>query len=116
MVPDITEKTGSSRINVNTRILPSIAVCVYSPCQPNRIAFDVAAGVGVVVAEIIVIQLGALVVELAWEAEVVAEGPRGSAVAEGVMVPLPLDAVAGVGDLVRRAEMIRCYIGGLSSR
>src|SRR5580692_8323787 len=51
-------------------------------------------------------QLGVLVVELPWEAEIVAESARRHAIAERVMVPQPPDIAGGVGNLMRRAKVI----------
>src|ERR1700732_2786830 len=55
-------------------------------------------------------EAGRLVKKLPRKAELVAEGAHWCAIAEGVMVPLPPDCAAGVGDLMRRAEMIRRHI------
>ncbi len=50
---------------------------------------------------------GRLVKELPLKAEIVAEGAQWGAVAEGVVVPQPHHRAAGVGDLMRRAKMVR---------
>ena len=52
-------------------------------------------------------QLGRLVKELPRKAELVGEGAHWGAIAEGVRVPLPHHRDGGVGDLMRRAKMIR---------
>jgi hypothetical protein len=44
---------------------------------------------------------------IAVAAEIVGEGANWVAIAERVVVPLPHDGAGGVGDLVRRAKMIR---------
>jgi hypothetical protein len=52
-------------------------------------------------------QFCALVAELPREAELVGEGGRRTAIAERVMVPQLRHRAACVGDLMRRAKMIR---------
>jgi hypothetical protein len=52
-------------------------------------------------------QVGCLVKELPRKAEFVSEAAQWGAVAEGLMVPLPHHRDAGVGDLTRRAKMVR---------
>jgi len=44
---------------------------------------------------------------IAVAAEIVGEGANWVAIAERVGVPLPCHRAAGVGDLMRRAKMIR---------
>jgi|SRR5580704_4996961 hypothetical protein len=44
---------------------------------------------------------------IAVAAELVGEGAHWCAIAEGVMVPLPRHRAGGIGDLMRRAKMIR---------
>ena len=51
-------------------------------------------------------QVRGLVEELPRKAEIVAEGARRIALAEGVRMPQPHSRAAGVGDLMRRAKMI----------
>ena len=71
---------------------------------------DITPQLGVVVPVIIVVQARFGVVILAWEAQIVGEAPRGCAIAERIMIPPPNHFPAGVGDLMRCAEMIGCNI------
>lgn len=57
--------------------------------EADGVALDVAARPWVVVAEIIVMQVGRLVKELPRKAKLVGEGAQWGAVAERVRVPLP---------------------------
>jgi hypothetical protein len=52
-------------------------------------------------------QVGRLVKELPRKAEVVGEAAYWGVIAEGIRVPPPHHRDAGIGDLVRRAKMIR---------
>jgi hypothetical protein len=80
--------------------LPHTHTC--SPRPPARLdRFRYSGRPWVVVAEIIVLEVGGLVVELAWEAEIIRERARRIIVAERVVVPLPHGFAAGVSDLMR---------------
>ena len=95
------------RISQVDWIAPYIRIRVDPARQPDGIAFDIAPRPWVVVAEIIVMQVGRLIEELPRKAKLVGEGAHWGAIAEGVMVPLPHDRAAGLGDPMRRAKMIR---------
>ena len=78
------------------RIPAGINIRIGPAREADRIGFDVAARPWVVVAEIVVMQVGRLVKELPREAEFVGEGAQWGAIAEGIMVPLPHDLPLGL--------------------
>jgi hypothetical protein len=61
------------RIVIHYGIACDIAIEVQTPCQPNGVGLEVAAGLGIVMAEVVVHQPSFLVEILAGKAQVVIE-------------------------------------------
>src|SRR6185437_3215022 len=101
----------SSWIDVTKRVSTDIYIDVKAACEPDRVALDVSPEARVVVAEPVLVQAILRIEVLAGEAQV---GERGEGLllglAEGAQHQVERDRLRGVGDLLRRAEMVGVYV------